>query len=363
MASHRRRQGVPMETGSPSIAEDRAAAIVDSLDEPVIVLDEADRILHLNRAAAEILDIDRDRVIGHQFSDDIEAQGACCARVRAALQTAEGFPPGEQQVEVNLSSQGRDHKYLLKAAPLSEKRGSSLGTLVVLHDLSLRRERSAVRDTAVAAVAQHLNTPLTSLSLAAGLLQRGREEQNELIREIIEDVDRLNHASADFLSVVREQPGSIALQKVDFDLRAVFDFICRKFEDRIARRKIRFAVHAERILAVSGDPLKLCWVIAALVSNALRHTPEMGRIDLTAEREDRQVRVSVWDSGPGIPPRTRELIFGNTLQAAAVLQNPEGGVSLAIAREIVEAHGGRLFAEKFEDGGRIALTLPLSQES
>lgn len=199
--------------------------------------------------------------------------------------------------------------------------------------------------------------------MAAGLLQRGREEQNELIREIIEDVDRLNHASADFLNVVRGQPGSIALHSVDFDLRTVFDLVRRKFADRIGRRRIQFAVHAERILGVSGDPLKLSWVIATLVRNALRNTPETGRIDLTAEKEDRQIRISVWDSGPGISPRTRELIFGNTIQAAAVLQNPEGGVSLAIAREIVEAHGGRLFAETFEDGGRVALTVPLSQES
>ncbi len=342
---------------------DRAAAIIDSLDEPAFVLDEAETIIHLNRGAAEILDIDQDRIIGHRFSDDIENHCASCSRVRAAIESAGSFPSGEQQVELSLTVQGRDHEYLLKSAPLRESGGRALGTLVVLHDVSLRRERSRAHDTAVAAVAQQLNTPLTSLSLAAGLLQRGREEQNELIREIIEDVDRLNHASADFLNVVRERAGSIAFQNINFDLRTVFDFVCRKFEDRIERRKIQFAVHAEKILGVSGDPLKLCWVIATLVGNALRYTPEMGRIDLTAEKEGRQIRVSVWDSGPGISKRVRELIFGSALQAGTVLQNPEGGVSLAIAREIVEAHGGRLFAETFKDGGRVALTLPLSQES
>ncbi len=317
----------------------------------------------MNRAAAEILAIDRDRVIGHQFNHDIEHHCASFPLVRAALESARSFPPGEQQAEVSLTVQGRDHEYLLKAAPLRHGSGNSLGTLVVLHDISLRRERSRAHDTAVAAVAQRLNTPLTSLSLAAGLLQRGREEQNELIREIIEDVDRLNHASADFLNFVRGRPGSIALENMDFELRTLFDFVCRKFEGRFERRKIQFAVRAEKIPAVTGDPLKLSWVIATLVGNALRYTPEMGRIDLTAEQEDRQVRVSVWDSGPGIPPRVRELIFENTPQAGAVLDNPEGGVSLAIAREIVEAHGGRLFAETFQDGGRVALTLPLSLES
>jgi PAS domain S-box-containing protein len=340
-----------------------AAAIIATLSEPAFVLDDAETVIYLNRAAAEILDVDRDRIIGRQFSDDIKNHCASCALVRAALESARSDPAGEQQVEFTLTVKGRDRSYLLRAAPLRERGGSSLGTLVTLHDVSLRRERSGPHETAVAVVAQQLNTPLTSLSLAAGLLQRGREEQNELIREIIEDVERLNHASADFLSVVRERPGSIALQNINFDLGAVFDFVCRKFEERIERRKIQFAVRAEKILGVSGDPLKLSWVIATLVGNALRYTPEMGRIDLTAEKEDRQIRVSVWDSGPGISSRVRELIFRNALEIGAVLQNPEGGVSLAIAREIVEAHGGRLFAETFEDGGRVALTLPLSQES
>ena len=344
-------------------SDDRAAAIIDSLDEPAFVLDEAGTLIHLNRAAADILAIDRDRIIGQQFSEDIENHSSTCSLVRAALERARSFPLGEQQVELSLTVQGNDHSYLLKATPLRERSGSSLGTLVVLSDVSLRRERSRTHDTAVAAAAQQLNTPLTSLSLAAGLLQRGREEQNELIRGIIEDVDRLNHASAGFLNVVREQPGSIPLHCIDFDLGTILGFICRKFEDRIERRKIQFAVHAEESLRVSGDSLKLCWAMATLVGNALRHTPEMGRIDLRAGKEDRQIRVSVWNSGPGIPPRTRELIFGNAISAAEVLQDPRAGVSLAIAREIVEAHGGRIFAETFEEGSRVALMLPLSGES
>lgn len=340
---------------------DRAAAIIDSLDEPAFVLDEAETIIHLNRCAAEILDIDQDRIIGHRFSDDIENHCVSCSRVRAAIESAGSFPSGEQQVELSLTVQGRDHEYLLKYAPLRESGGRALGTLVVLHDVSLRRERSRA-DTAVAAVAQQLNTPLTSLSLAAGLLQRGREEQNELIREIVEDVDRLNHLSADFLNVIREQPRSMAFQHIRFNLRTIMDVVSRKFGHLIERRKVHFAVHAERNLGVSGDPLKLLWVIANLVGNAVRHTPEMGEVALIAEKEDGQIRISVWDSGPGIPPQTLELVFGTLHQVNADSQSLGTGVGLTIAKEIVEAHGGRLFAEKLESGGRVTLTVPLSED-
>jgi len=258
--------------------------------------------------------------------------------------------------------QGRDHTYLLKQSSLRNSDGNSLGILVVLRDIAELREKSRPRDNAVVVLAQELNTPLTSLSLAVGLLQRSGDRQSELIREIVEDVNRLNHASADFLNVMREQPRSISLRSIKLNLTTVINAVAGKFESRIERRQIQFAVHAESILEVSGDPLKLSWVIATLVDNALRYTPEMGKIDLTAKNEEEQIRVSVWDSGPGIPLQTRELVFGNPHQAGGALQSLGTGISLAIAKEIIEAHGGRLFAEKLEDGCRVTLTLPLSQD-
>jgi PAS domain S-box-containing protein len=342
-------------------SDDRVAAIIDSLDEPAFVLDETDTVTHLNGAAAEILDVRRDQLVGRPF-DELDHHCNSCARLRAAFRRARTSPPGEQQVEIDLTTQGRDRSYVLKAARLRMRDGTSFGTLVLLRDVSRLDDKSRVQDNGIVSAAQRLNTPLTSLSLAVGLLEREREKQNELIREITEDVDRLNHASADFLNVMREPPGSIVLRSVGVDLRAVFANVSRKFEDRIEHKKIEFAIHAEGNLKVNGDLLKLSWVIATLVGNALRHTPETGKVDLTAEKEDDLVRITVWDGGPGIPPETRELVFGSSLESGDAFQCFETGFSLSMAREIVEAHGGRLFAEKLEDGGSVTLTLPHLQE-
>ena len=338
----------------------RVAAVIDSLDEPALLLDDGDSVIHLNQEAAEALAVDRDQVIGKTLADDTEYRGVSCARVLAALERAKTFPADEHQID--LTVRGRDCIYLLKRALLRTSDNRSLGILVVLHEASKFHERSRGQDTTIVAAAQELNTPLTSLALAVGLLQREREKQNELIREITEDVDRLNHASADFLNVMREQPLPIPPPSVAFDLRTVFVVISGKFEDRIERKQIEFAIHAEGNLQVTGDPLKLSWVIATLVGNALRHTPKTGKVDLIAEKEDRLIRITVRDSGPGIPPETRELVFGSSLRADDALQCLKSGFSLSIARQIAEAHGGRLFAERLPDGGSVTLTLPLSQQ-
>ncbi len=344
-----------------SDSDDRVAAIIDSLDEPAFVLDESDTVVHLNQAAAEVMAVGRNQLVGRSLNE-LDRHSDSCARVRAAFKRARTSAPGGQQVEIDLTTQDRDRSYALKAAALRMRDGTCFGTLVLLRGVSRLDDKSRVQDNGIVSAAQRLNTPLTSLSLAVGLLEREREKQNELIRGITEDVDRLNHASADFLNVMREQRGSIALRSVGVDLRTVFANVSRKFEDRIEHKKIEFAIHTEGNLKVNGDPLKLSWVMSTIVGNALRHSPETGKVDLTAEKEDDLIRITVWDGGPGIPPETRELVFGSSLESGNALQCFETGFSLSIAREIVEAHGGRLFAEKLEDGGSVSLTLPHSQE-
>ena len=344
-----------------SESDDRVAAIVDSLDEAALVLDETETVIHLNQAAAETLAVERDQIVGQPFDDVFDRHSMNCARIRSALKGAKGCARDYWQTEFDLNVDACDRTYVLKSACLRRSNGSSFGSLIVLRDASALLNKSRFRNDTVMAVAQELNTPLTSVSLAVGLLQRTGERQTELIREIVEDVDRLNRLSANFLNAIRDEPRSVAFRRVGFDLWTIFNVVSRKFGNWIERRKIKFAVHAERNIEVLGDPPKLLWVIATLVGNAVRYTPEMGEIALTAEKEDNQIRISVWDSGPGIPPQTLELVFGSP-SADSELQNLGIGISLAVAKEIMEAHDGRLFAETLERGSRVTLTLPASRD-
>jgi PAS domain S-box-containing protein len=342
---------------SRSNSEDRIPAILDAFEEPALLLDAADTIVHLNQAAAEIFGVDRNQLFG-QSVEQVGQHCLNCATIRAALDHAKRSGSTERRIELEPSAHSPSRSLLLKLAALRTTDGNGTEVLVTLHGVSTHNEPGGTQDEGIVAVAEHFNTPLTSLSLAVGLLQREGEKQNDLVRQIVEDVNRLNHSSADFLNRIREHPRSISVRNVQFDLLMVVNLVSRKLEARIRQKKITFAVHAENNVRLAGDPLKLSWVLAMLVSNAVSHTPETGKIDITAEKEDNFIRISVWDSGPGIPAHMRDAVFGDV----DAVQYVGAGFGLAMAKEIVEAHRGKFFAERLEDGGRVTLTLPLLQE-
>lgn len=346
--------------GTAITEDDRASAIIQSLDEAAIVLDEAETITDLNEVAASTLGVRREEVLGLTLSD-LDDRNPDSIRMRTAFELAV-TAASEQYSELNLKVQGRVRTYLMKLAPLRASDGCRFGTLIILHDITQSRDESRTRSNAAAAAAHELNTPLTSISLAIGLLRRNAEKQNELMRGIVEDVDRMHRASVELFSIVPEQPRSIPLRNVKFDLGRIVTIVSRKFEVWTREKNVKLRVHTQNGLEVSGDPLKLLWVLASLVSNALRYTPTTGTIDLIAEREHSQVRISVRDNGPGLPENIRALVFTRpTLSPSAVLESTTIGLGLAIAKEIIEVHGGRLSAETLEYGSALFFTIPASQ--
>ena len=116
---------------------------------------------------------------------------------------------------------------------------------------------------------------------------------------------------------------------------------------------------------IAGDSVKLSWVVSNLVGNALRYTPHDGVVEVIAHAIDGVVRIEVADSGPGIPAEVRDYIFEKYTQfGAGRAERGAAGLGLAIAKDIVQAHSGRIFVESPEGGGsRFIVELPMPPRS
>jgi signal transduction histidine kinase len=154
---------------------------------------------------------------------------------------------------------------------------------------------------------------------------------------------------------------SIALERERVDLGEVLERSARVFALQARERGVTFetAVVPEADLRLTGDATKLTWALSNLIANALRYTPRGGRVSLAATAGNETVRLSVSDTGPGIPLAARERIFERFVQGADGGEPGAAGLGLSIVRDIVQAHGGRIFLESEEGrGSRFTLELP-----
>src|SRR6202011_3913072 len=135
----------------------------------------------------------------------------------------------------------------------------------------------------------------------------------------------------------------IAVRNVTFDVGTLVSSVKEKFVVQAKQKKIALELETEPYLQSHGDPVKLSWVLSSLLANALRRTHTSGRIDVSAKSAGQCIRLSVADDGPSIAPTIRDQMFERFTQPTSDwLDLDYTGLGLAIAKEIVEAHGGRV---------------------
>jgi signal transduction histidine kinase len=215
----------------------------------------------------------------------------------------------------------------------------------------------------MATLSHELRTPLTSLHMAVELLRRDTvppKERQAILAAAADDVSRLEDVARRLLDVSRSRAMTIALERQHVHLGDVVERCARIFALQARERGVTIETAVQGVdLRVAGDPTKLTWALSNLIANALRYTPRGGRVTLAASAEDGTVKVSVADTGPGIPAAARERIFERFVQSHDGGEPGAAGLGLAIVRDIVQAHGGRIFLDSEEgEGSRFTLELP-----
>lgn len=249
-------------------------------------------------------------------------------------------------------------------------------TLGDLTSLALRRvrlleqERAAkekaeaavrVRDETLGIVSHDLRNPLTKIRLSAELLLEATpEEQRELIDTISSASKQMERLIQDLLDVARLEAGRFSVNKVMLEPEPIVVEACASNEPIAQQKQLELIAHVhEPLPKICADRDRLVQVFANLIGNAIKFTPERGSIHIEAAPRDGVVEFSVRDTGPGIPEADIRNVFRPYWQAKKTA-HMGAGLGLAIVRGIVEAHGGKVWAENAPGGGALfRFTIPV----
>ncbi len=226
-------------------------------------------------------------------------------------------------------------------------------------------ETERMRNAILSSVSHDLRTPLATITGAASSLLEGQRRLDptaglELARSIYREADRLDRLLRNLLDMMRIEAGAVQLNKEWHPVDEVVGAALARLEGRLRDHTVNTVFPADLPLALV-DGVLLEQVVINLVENAVKYAPAGSAIDLSASASEREIIVEVADRGPGIPAGEEARIFDKFYRAKPAR---EGGVGLGltICRGVIDAHGGRIWAENRPGGGAVfRFAIPLSE--
>jgi signal transduction histidine kinase len=219
----------------------------------------------------------------------------------------------------------------------------------------------------LANMSHELRTPLNAIIgfsevLAERMFGDVNDKQAEFLRDILESGQHLLSLINDILDLSKIEAGRMQLEPADFDLPSAIDNALILVRERASRRGITLGRTIDpRLGLIRGDERKVKQVLLNLLSNALKFTPEGGRIDVGAGLHEQVAEVSVADTGIGIAPADQEAVFEEFRQAGPADKKAEGtGLGLALSRKFIQLHGGKIRVQsEVGRGSTFTFTLPV----
>ena len=260
---------------------------------------------------------------------------------------------------------GTDQMHLLEAIASQTAQALERALLArEAHRQRLAAEGEKLRNAILAAVSHDLRTPLAAIAGAASSLRSSGdrlspEARRELLLTIHEEAERMNRLANNLLEMGRLQAGTVVLRREWQPIEEVFGSALHGLEGAIGDRSVDVRVPADLPL-VAIDEVLIERVLFNLLENAVRYSPAGTPLEMAASVDDGKVLVEILDRGPGIAPGEEERIFEKFFRGERGRSGHGAGLGLAVARAIVEAHGGRIWAGNRPGGGAaFRFTLPI----
>jgi NtrC-family two-component system sensor histidine kinase KinB len=331
--------------------QQRLQAVLDSIDDGLLMIDRQGRLEHLNPVAQRQLGWEEPK-LGQGLGEALqrpELDEQLYLTLRGGILER---APEDLAIEVD----GESRLLTYSLTPVSHTKGHILGAVMVLHDVT--EQRAFLR------ASHELRTPVTGMHMAFGLFrERAKFPQDsreaDLLDTVNEEMQRLMQLINDLLNFSRYQNGLQKLVLGPVSVEEILEQARRRFEDKAAELSIVLSIELQEPLPrLHADQTQLERVLDNLLDNALRHTPENGLIRLQARRHGERVIISVEDNGEGIAYGQQGRIFEPFVQVGR--KKGGAGLGLALCKEIVQLHGGRMGVySRPGQGTQFYMALPL----
>lgn len=356
-----------------SVERNELNSILEELNDGLIVYEADFRVIFFNPAAERIFRLDAKAVVGHAFSPrDVEREGwRTLTQVvfptlapRVVARTKENEYP--QIVDISFTDPPLEFR--VTTAPIVDERGSTLAFMKIIRDRTSQVLALRSKSEFVTVASHQLRGPVTDISWALQSLTniQGLDDTNKMILDTaLAASQSLLRRIEDLLNIAKMEDGQFGYKFEDADIA---DFISKVLIEVLpaaqkAGIKIYFDRPQEPLPHVEIDPRRLSLALTNLLENAVRYNVENGEVTVKVDKmQDKPfVVVSVKDTGIGIPPEAIEKLFNKFYRADNALkrQTEGSGLGLYIAKGIVNAHGGQIWAEsELNRGTTISFALP-----
>lgn len=351
----------------------RIDTLINNMNDPVIGLDENERVLFMNNVALKITGLNNEGIIGKPVQD-IAMKNDLIRTLVQDLFDKENEPKQIQPEPLKIYADNKESYFEkeiipIKIIPTGEKKEKKIGNVILLQNITPYKELEFAKTSFIATISHELKTPISSIKMSLKLLENKQvgelnREQHNLLESIEEDAGRLLKITGELLNMTQVESGIIQMNLIPAHAKEIVENAVNAnklaAEQKQIKLNITFADNLPKLLA---DNEKTTWVLTNLISNAIRYSYDDSVININVAAEHEKIKFSVTDSGQGISPQYLDKIFDRYFRIPGTKK--EGtGLGLSISKEFIEAQGGTITVKSnFGEGSIFSITLNSLKEN